>query len=230
MPRRQTKIILRQLVSLILLIAAVYAASWVYNAVANRRYLQRVYVHLEDQYDVVAFGDSLIEGIGAKQSYGFISRLDDELGVTIHNAGVRRMRTDTALPLLEESVLSFEPKLVIISLGGNDAIRDIPIEQTRDNFFSIIQSITNTGSHVMLLGVHSSLLEEDYGPIYDELKLFFQDDITIVEDFYDPVHLKPKYLFDPLHPNDEGHALLAAELKPELQTLLMKLDIPFGNE
>ena len=225
MKPKTIKLILNQIKAILFLVIVIIAMSWIYNGVANRRYLQRVYVDLQDQYEIVAFGDSLIEGIGAKQSRGFITRLSEAVEIEIYNGGVRRMQTTDALGLLEERVLRFDPKLVIVSLGANDALRNIPEQTTRMNLFTIVNSIVEDGAHVILLGINDSLLQENYQPIYQELQQFFGEDITVITDFYDPVLLKPKYLFDPLHPNDAGHQLLADNLEPIVRSLIAELNI-----
>ena len=213
-----------KLVAIVLLVGLLFIASWVYDAVANRRYLQRIYVDLADSYEVVAFGDSLIEGIGAVDSYGFISRVADRLDLEIYNAGKRRMQTTEALERLDEHVLSFDPRLVILSIGGNDAIRDIPMETIRKNFFTLIERITDTGATVILLGVDPGGVSlYSYNEIYADLGQAFPDRLVIVEDFYDQIAYRPRYLFDPLHPNDDGHELLADYLEPIVYTTLSNL-------
>lgn len=206
------------------LILILLVSYWFYNSIVNRRYLSRVYVDLKDQYEIVAFGDSLIEGIGAKHSYGFISRLEESLEIDIYNAGIRRMKTADALPLIQEQVLNFKPKLVIMSLGANDTLQRIPKSTTRTNLFKIINILTAQNIHVVVLEVEGISLNSKAQSIYEEMEKYYEKQVTIVHDFYKPILLKPKYLFDPLHPNDAGHDLLARNLEPIIRNILVELE------
>lgn len=214
----------RNLVSLITLLTVLVLATWVYDAVGNKRYTQRIYVDLQDSYEVVAFGDSLIEGLGATDSYGFISRIADRLDIDIYNAGRRRMQTTDAVARLDSTVLAFNPDLVIISIGGNDALRRIPLETIRTNFFVMINRITDTGAKVILLGVDpSGISSHSYDDIYRDLQQAHPDDLILVPNFYDQIAYQAKYLFDPIHPNDEGHEILAQYLEPIVFTTLEEI-------
>ncbi len=210
---------------IMLLIGLVFISSWLYDAVGNRRYLQRVYVDLQDSYEVVAFGDSLIEGLGATDSYGFISRIEDRLDIELYNAGRRRMQTTEAVGLVSSQVIEFEPDLVIVSIGGNDALRRIPIETIRANFFAIINQITETGAQIILLGINPGEISRSYSyeEIYQDIETMYPKNVTVVHDFYDQIAYQPKYLFDPIHPNDEGHEVLAQYLEPIVFTKLEEI-------
>ena len=71
---------------------------------------------------IIAFGDSLTAGVGATDGQDYVSELERELNVSITNAGVSGDTTEEALARLEADVLSEDPSVVIIWLGGNDII------------------------------------------------------------------------------------------------------------
>jgi lysophospholipase L1-like esterase len=51
----------------------------------------------------------------------------------------------------------------------------------------------------------------------------YPDNVTVVFDFYDQIAFQAKYLFDPIHPNDEGHEVLAQYLEPIVFTKLEEI-------
>lgn len=71
---------------------------------------------------IVAFGDSLTEGVGATSGNDYVSQLERLSGESIINAGVRGDTTRSALERVDSDVLSEDPSIVIVWLGGNDVL------------------------------------------------------------------------------------------------------------
>jgi hypothetical protein len=69
---------------------------------------------------IVCLGDSITRGAGATRGNDYVSRLSSMLGMEVVHAGVNGDTTERALWRLEEDVLSYGPRLVVIELGGND--------------------------------------------------------------------------------------------------------------
>ena len=69
---------------------------------------------------IIAFGDSLTAGIGASIGKDYVSELRALTGENIINAGISGDTTQEALARLERDVLSRDPSVVIVWLGGND--------------------------------------------------------------------------------------------------------------
>jgi acyl-CoA thioesterase-1 len=206
-----------------------FVVMWLYDATANRRYLQRVYVPLQEQYDVVAFGDSLIEGIGAEQSYGFISILSDRLGVEILNKGIRRNKTGDLVARMESDVLAFDPKLVIMTGGGNDVIRSVPWEVTRQNLHTLFSRFQSENITVLYLGVQTSKSGDKFQQEMLETVGFY-DNVHYIPEFNKTVLFRRELSFDLIHPNNEGHRVVADSLESITRSLLDDLEIPYENK
>jgi len=69
---------------------------------------------------IVCFGDSPTEGVGAQPADAYPTVLSRLLGVRVLNAGRRGDTTAQALERIHGAVLSKNPRLVILLLGGND--------------------------------------------------------------------------------------------------------------
>ena len=69
---------------------------------------------------IICFGDSLTYGTGASQGMDYPSQLSRLIGRPVINAGIPGDTTATALARLDRDVLSLSPRIVLITLGGND--------------------------------------------------------------------------------------------------------------
>src|SRR2546423_12588209 len=79
---------------------------------------------------VIAFGDSLTAGYGAQPGEDYPSKLSALMGTTVVNAGVSGDTTESALARLDNDVLSRNPRVVLVGLGGNDFLQGVPIATT----------------------------------------------------------------------------------------------------
>src|SRR6056297_1363725 len=68
---------------------------------------------------IIAFGDSLVEGVGANPGNDFVSILSRNIAEPIVNLGNSGDTTRDALARIDE-VLEQDPKIVLVLIGGND--------------------------------------------------------------------------------------------------------------
>ena len=102
---------------------------------------------------VLALGDSLTFGTGASAETSYPAVLADLSGWQIVNAGVPGDTSAQALERLPALLQEHEPKLVLVSIGGNDLLRRLPEAQTRANVKRICELALGAGSQVLLLAV-----------------------------------------------------------------------------
>ncbi len=165
---------------------------------------------------VVAFGDSLIEGVGSTSGNDFVSVLGRKLGIEIVNKG--KSGDTTAMALLRmDDVLALEPGIIIVLLGGNDFLRRVPKKETFENLSIIIERFQNTGAVVVLLGVRGGILGDGYEKDYSGLAKKYST--AYVSNILDGLITKPEYMYDSIHPNDSGYLLIANRVILELQNL-----------
>lgn len=166
---------------------------------------------------IVAFGDSLVAGYGATEGRDFVSVLSDRLGVPIVNLGHNGDTTQAALARVD-AVLSADPKVVLLLLGGNDYLRRVPQEVTRENLGAIIEAIQSDGAVVLLLGVRGGVLRDGYSAMYESLAEDYGT--AYVPDVLDGLLGNRTYMYDAVHPNDAGHAYIAQRVAPVLKRLI----------
>lgn len=166
---------------------------------------------------VVAFGDSLIEGYGSTDEHDAISLLEQKIGEPIINKGMSGDTTGDGLRRVND-VMKLKPRIVLLLLGGNDALRKLPQEETFGNLEKIITTLQKDGSVVVLLGVRGGLFSDTFD---DSFELLAQKTgSAYVPDVLDDIFSYPDLMFDQIHPNDKGYALIANKIEPVLRPLL----------
>jgi len=168
---------------------------------------------------IIAFGDSLVTGYGITTiGDDFVSLLSKRTGQAIVNAGANGDTTASATARLEKDVLSQDPRIVIILLGGNDALRQFPVEETFKNLGTMIDQIHEKGAAVILVGVKGSLFGDKYD---DEFKRLAKDkEVNFVPNILKDIFGNPQLMTDQIHPNADGHAIIADRIEPILKKLL----------
>jgi len=172
-----------------------------------------------DGTTIVAFGDSLIEGVGATAGNDLVSVLSSRLGEPIVNLGVAGDTTADALLRLDQ-VLDQDPKVVIVLLGGNDYLQQISQEETFANLDQIVGTIHGSGAMVMLLGVRGGLLRDGYKSEFESLAQ--SRGTAYVPNVLDGLFGNPALMSDTVHPNDAGYKVIADRVLPVLEPLLVE--------
>lgn len=168
--------------------------------------------------DIVAFGDSLIYGVGASSSEtNFISLLSKKINKSIINLGVSGNTTSQGLSRIDE-LDRYNPKVVILLLGGNDYLQKVPIDTTFSNLEKIINSIQSRGSTVLLLGVRGGLITDKFEDRFEDLAE--KTGSAYVPDVLDGLFGNSKFMSDSVHPNDLGYSKIYAKVYPELSKLI----------
>ncbi len=167
--------------------------------------------------EIIAFGDSLVEGVGSTVGNDFVSLLSKKTGREIMNLGISGNTTEDGLKRIGE-IEKYNPKVVMILLGGNDAIRRIKTETTFKNLELIIQKVHSTGAVVLLLGVKGGLLGDKFKPEFKEISQKYRT--AFVPNVLDGLFGNPKFMSDGIHPNDEGYKIIAEKVYPVLISVL----------
>ena len=168
--------------------------------------------------NIIAFGDSLVKGVGATAGNDMVSALELRIGKSIVKAGKSGDTTKTALARLEADVLSQNPRIVIILLGGNDALRRVPEEQVFSQLGTIIDLIHEKGAAVLLLGVRGGIFSDRYEKDFKQLAK--EKRVSYIPDIIGGVIGHANLMSDAIHPNDQGYAKMAERIEPVLKEML----------
>lgn len=166
--------------------------------------------------DIVAFGDSLVYGLGSTDG-GFVSILEEKIRESIINLGVMGDTTEMGLARVK-TLDKYKPKVVILLLGGNDYLRKVPEDQTFKNLEKIIDEIHARGSMVLLLGIQGGVLKDNYEARFEDLAE--KKGTAYVPNVLDNIIYDRTLMSDAVHPNDLGYERIAEKIKPKLEKLL----------
>ncbi len=166
---------------------------------------------------VVAFGDSITAGFGVSSNNDYVARLASRTGNSIINAGRIGDTTGDALTRLNSAVLSRNPDIVIVFLGGNDVLQSVPIPTRVSNITSIVQQIRADAAAVILIDMGSGVLDAFNGALPG---IASQTSSTLVTGVLEGIFGVPGFMADLVHPNDAGHAIIADRLEPALRAAL----------
>lgn len=163
---------------------------------------------------VVAFGDSLIEGVGATKGKDFISLLSVKLNRPILNFGISGNTTRDGLARIKQ-ITDLNPGTVILLLGGNDYLKRIPEEETFKNLKEIVTVLQSKGIMVILLGIRGGLLSDRFEKSFE--KIAEETNVIYIPNVLDGLFGNQKYMSDVVHPNDLGYAKIEEKVYPEIK-------------
>jgi acyl-CoA thioesterase I len=159
---------------------------------------------------IVAFGDSLTYGTGAAEHESYPAVLSQLIGREVIGAGVPGEVTAQGLARLPEVIDEYQPKLVIVCLGGNDMLRKAGTAEIKSNLHAIIKTLRDRGIAVILVGVPQPALITRAPDFYSELAREFG--IPYEGKIVTSVLYSPGMKADPIHPNAKGYRRIAEAL------------------
>ena len=117
---------------------------------------------------ILVLGDSLSAEYGLVRGTGWVALLEQRLAqepisAKVVNAGISGDTTSGGRSRLPDLLKAHRPTHVVIELGGNDALRGLPLDMTRDNLTAMTQAVKATQAKVMLVGMQ---VPPNYGARY----------------------------------------------------------------
>lgn len=177
---------------------------------------------------LVVLGDSLTAGLGVAADEAYPARLQERLrregyDYRVINAGVSGDTTAGGLRRVDW-VLRTKPAIVIVALGANDGLRGQPVAAMRDNLSRIVERLQAAGARVLVAGMR---VPPNYGDAYArEFAAVFpavarRTGVPLAPFLLDGVAaVAALNQADGIHPNAQGHAVMADRLWPYLLPLL----------
>jgi len=156
---------------------------------------------------IICFGDSLTAGYGASRGMDYPSQLSEMLARPVINAGVSGDTTGQALERLEEDVLSRDPRIVLITLGGNDLRHGILKRVAFANLKKIVEAIQDQGALVIVGGIDIPFYGRGFGEAYQ--KLADETGAILIPNIFKDIFGRRKLMSDSIHPNNDGYRIMA---------------------
>ncbi len=181
---------------------------------------------------LLVVGDSISAEYGLQRGQGWVALLSAQLAtqqsqVQVINASLSGETTAGGRSRLPALLAQHHPQVVIIELGGNDALRGLALAQTQDNLLSMTKAAKGSGAKVLLLGMqmppnYGADYAQQFAAVYAQaarqgqarLMPFF---LKGVGDDADPLKW---FQADRIHPNAAAQPQLLKNVWPELKPLL----------
>jgi acyl-CoA thioesterase-1 len=176
---------------------------------------------------VVFFGDSITQGYGVRPEDSFPSLVARALGIAFVNAGIPGDTTAAGLARIERDVIAHRPRLTLVEFGGNDFLRRVPLEETLSNLDGIVRTLVSQGMMVVILEVNVGLMGDPYLDGYRAVAKRYG--AVLVEDVMKGILADPDLKVDGIHPNAQGHRVIAERVIRMLRLLLQEADRRRGS-
>jgi lysophospholipase L1-like esterase len=115
---------------------------------------------------------------------------------------------------LADAVLSKNPRLVIVFLGGNDFLRQRPRVESRKNLAEIVRRVQAQGAMVAVAGMKLGLFTDEFASIYEDTAKEFG--ALYIPQVMKGILSDSKLKSDPIHPNGAGYRLIAERSRRKL--------------
>ena len=181
---------------------------------------------------ILVLGDSLSAEYGLARGRGWVALLEQRLQAErlrwrVVNASISGETSSGGRSRLPALLEQHRPRVLVVELGGNDALRGLPLAMTRDNLSEMVRRGQAAGARVLLLGMqmppnYGRAYAEGFAALYPEvakahraaLVPFF---LRGVADSADPTAL---FQADRIHPSEAAQPRMLDNVWPGLRPLL----------
>ena len=177
-------------------------------------------------------GDSLSAEYGLARGSGWVALLEQrlteqKLDWQVINASISGDTTSGGRSRLTALMKQHQPAVVLIELGGNDALRGLPLKMTEDNLRAMTRAAQAAGAKVLIAGIQ---VPPNYGRKYGQqlIDLFVnvaKAENTALVPFIlagvaDVPEAESLFQADRIHPNAKAQPKMLDNVWPTLRPLL----------
>lgn len=178
---------------------------------------------------MLVLGDSLSAEYGLRRGTGWVARVATRLrGIqppwALVNASISGETTSGGRSRIDALLSRHEPQIVVVELGGNDALRGLDLRSTEANLDAIVSASTKAKARVLLLGMQ---VPPNYGAAYADAfaaiypRVAERHGAALVPFFLEAIIGDTGYFQpDRIHPSEEAQPLLFDTVWPALEPLL----------
>jgi acyl-CoA thioesterase-1 len=183
-------------------------------------------------HEIVVVGDSVSAEYGLARGTGWVALLGQRLAAeklpwTAVNASISGDTTSGGLARLPTVLKQQHPSVVIIELGGNDALRGLPMSATRKNLDGMAALAAASGARVLIAGMmvppnFGRKYEADFAQMYADVATAHH--AALVPFIFKGIADKPDaddwFQADRIHPVAKAHPIILDNIWPQLKPLL----------
>jgi len=177
---------------------------------------------------ILFLGDSLTEGYQLTKEEAYPALIETELKkkdpeVKVINGGVSGATSASGLKRMDW-YLKAKPDLMLLALGANDGLRGLSVAQTEKNLSDVIEKAQERGITVVIAGMKmptnmGEKYRKDFEGVFERVAKKYK--LKLIPFLLEGVGGNPKLnLPDGIHPNPEGHKIMAQTVLKTLEPLL----------
>jgi acyl-CoA thioesterase I len=186
---------------------------------------------------ILVVGDSLSAEYGLKRGTGWVALLEKRLAeqkvaARVVNASISGDTTSGGRSRLGALLAQHKPGIVVIELGANDALRGLPLDNTRANLAAMTEAAQKAGARVLLVGIqvppnYGTDYTQRFAAIYPALGKAHKAAVVpfMLKGVADGPDATRLFQADRIHPTEAAHPVILDNIWPELKKLLA----PAGN-
>jgi lysophospholipase L1-like esterase len=156
---------------------------------------------------VLAFGDSITHGTGARPEDSYPEILAKLIGRRVVRAGVPGEATANGVLRLPDLLDEVKPKILVLCMGGNDMLRKVEPVTIEANLRSMVRMARDRGIAVVLIAVPKPALFGGNAAFYKDIAK--ENDLPLEGDILKGVLFDNEFKADPIHPNAKGYRRIA---------------------
>jgi acyl-CoA thioesterase I len=178
---------------------------------------------------LLVLGDSLSAEYGIGRGTGWVSLMsrriaDENRPYLVVNASISGETTSGGLNRLPDLLARHRPAVVLVELGGNDALRGLPLATVESNLRQMVRLSKAAGARVVIAGM---MMPPNYGRAYAEQfaalygRVAASEKAALVPFLLEGIGEDPGYFLpDRIHPNQAAQPLILENVWPVLSKVL----------
>lgn len=181
---------------------------------------------------ILVLGDSLSAEYGLARGTGWVAlmekRLDNEKKTAaVVNASISGETSSGGRSRLPALLKQYRPNVLVIELGGNDALRGLPLKNTQDNLSAMAQAAKKAGAQVLLVGMqvppnYGAAYARQFEKLFSEVAREHQAALVpfLLKGVADAANAAALFQSDRIHPRAEAQPQMLENVWPVLHKLL----------
>ena len=183
---------------------------------------------------ILVVGDSLSAEYGLQRGSGWVALLEkrlaqEKIAATVVNASISGDTTSGGRSRLPALLAQHQPAVVIIELGGNDALRGLPLAMTERNLAEMARAAKAAGARVLLAGMqvppnYGRQYNEDFAALFGKVARAEGTALLpfLLKGVGDAPNATELFQPDRIHPKEAAHPIILGNVWPVLRPLLPK--------
>ena len=181
---------------------------------------------------VLVVGDSLSAEYGIARGTGWVALLEkrlaaEKISAKVVNASISGDTTSGGRARLPALLKQHQPTIVVIELGGNDALRGLPLSMTEANLTAMTQAAQAAGAKVLLAGMqmppnYGADYSKRFSDLYASVARANQAALVpfLLKGVADGPNAAQLFQSDRIHPTAQAHPIILGTMWPEIRKLL----------